>query len=267
MLPVRRRPAAAHSYFDTPFIALAHRGGALLPANLHRENSLYAFIRAAELGYRYLETDVHSTADGVLVAFHDDRLGRVTDRAGLIADLPWAEVREARIGGQDPIPTLAELFDAFPGHRFNIDIKAPGAIRPLVRTINEFHAHDRVCVGSFGVDRIREFRRLMGAQVATSLAGPGVAWTRFVPVLPRLLNDPGVVLQIPTSWLIAGREVRLVTRSLVQRAHAAGKLVHVWTIDTAEEMHELIELGVDGLVSDRIDVLKEVCLARGLWRA
>jgi glycerophosphoryl diester phosphodiesterase len=265
MFSARRNPAADHPYFDSSFIALAHRGGALPAANLHSENTLYAFTKASELGFRYLETDVHVTADGVPIAFHDERLDRVTDGTGLVAELPWAEVSRSRIGGQHPIARLAELLEAFPDHRFNIDIKARAAVGPLVRTINEYRAHDRVCVGSFSIDRIREFRRLMGAQVATSVASSGVAWTRFVPFLPRLLNDPGVVLQIPSHWPVTGRSVRLVTPALVQRAHAAGKHVHVWTIDTAEEMHELIDLGVDGLVSDRIDVLKDVCIARGLW--
>lgn len=265
MLSARRRSATDFAYFDTPFIALAHRGGALLPANLQRENTAHAFTQAAELGYRYLETDVHATADDVLVAFHDEGLDRVTDRTGLIREQRWTDVRQARIGEQDSIPTLAELFERFPEHRFNIDIKAPGAVRPLARTIEQFGAHDRVCVGSFGYDRIRAFRRLMGPRVATSVAQPGVAWTRFVPALPRLLNDPGVVLQIPVRWPIAGREVRLVTPTLIRRAHAAGKVVHVWTIDRVEEIQELIDLGVDGLVSDRIDILKEICKARGLW--
>lgn len=265
MLQARRPIAADYAYFDRPFIAMAHRGGALLAANLERENTRHAFTEAAALGYDYFETDVHVTADGVLVAFHDDRLDRVTDRPGLIAERTWGEIAAARIGGRDSIPTLAELLETFPDHRFNIDIKAPGAIEPLARTINHHRAHDRVCVGSFGVDRILAFRRLMGTQVPTSVAGPGVAWTRFVPGLPRLLNDAGVVFQMPIDWEIAGRRVRLLTRELVDRAHAAGKLVHVWTIDDPDTMHELIDLGVDGLISDRIDILKEVCLERGLW--
>lgn len=266
-MPWARRPIAAdYPFFDRPFIAMAHRGGALFGPNVDRENSLHAFTEAVQLGYDYLETDVHVTADGTLIAFHDDRLDRVTDRGGMIAALRWEEVRRARIGGHDAIPTLDELFEACPTHRFNIDIKAAGAIEPLARTINRHRAHDRVCVGSFGVDRIRAFRRLMGTQVATSLAGPGVAWTRFVPAVPRLLNDVGVVLQIPVEWPIAGRLVRLVTPALIQRAHAAGKPVHVWTIDDPAVMHELIDLGVDGLISDRIDLLREVCQARGLWQ-
>lgn len=264
-MQVRRPVAADYAYFDRPFIAMAHRGGALLAANHERENTVHAFAEAAALGYDYFETDVHVTADGVLVAFHDDRLDRVTDRAGLIAELSWAEVGRARVGGVDAIPTLAELLETFPAHRINVDIKAPGAIEPLARTINAHRAQDRVCVGSFGVDRILAFRRLMGTQVPTSMASPGVVWTRFVPALPALLNDAGVVLQVPVDQVIAGRRVRLVTRQLIARAHAAGKLVHVWTIDDPDTMHALLDLGVDGLISDRIDTLKEVCLARGVW--
>lgn len=257
--------AADFPYFDRPFIAMAHRGGALLPANVARENSIHAFRSAVELGYRHIETDVHATADGVLVAFHDDRLDRVTDHAGLIREVPWSEVREARIGGCDPIPTLDEVLDTFADQCLNIDIKAPGAIAPLVRAINRHRAHDRVCVGSFSESRIREFRRTVGALVATSVARSGVVWTRFAPGLSRVLNDGGVVFQVPVEHVVAGRRVRLVTREFVARAHAAGKLVHVWTIDDPGTMAELIELGVDGLISDRIDVLKDVCAARGLW--
>lgn len=265
-MPSARRPTAAHyPFFDSPFVAMAHRGGALLADNVDRENSVHAFANAVQLGFRYLETDVHTTADGTLVAFHDDRLDRVTDRAGLIAELPWAEVRRARIGGRDPIPTLDELLETFPEQRFNIDLKAPGAVAPLVSAIDAHRAHARVCVGSFGVERIRAFRSLMGTRVATSLSRAGVAWTRFVPLLPRILGAPGVALQIPLTTQVAGRTLRLVTPGLITRAHGAGKQVHVWTIDDSATMHQLIDLGVDGLISDRIDVLAQVCVERGLW--
>lgn len=264
MLSARRSHSTHYPYFDQPFIAMAHRGGALLPANLGRENTVHAFARAVDLGYRYLETDVHVTSDGVLVAFHDDRLDRVTDRTGLLAELPWSEVREARIGGLEPIPTFDELLETFGEQRFNIDIKAPGAIEPLARSIVAHAAQDRVCVGSFGVDRIRAFRRLMGSAVPTSLSQIGVAWTRFLP-LARVLPAPGMALQIPVHTEIRGRRIRLVTPELIARAHAAGRHVHVWTIDDPAEMHALVDLGVDGLISDRIDVLREVCEERGLW--
>lgn len=257
--------ARDYAYFDRPFIAMAHRGGALLPVNRDRENSIHAFTTAVDLGFRYLETDVHATSDGVLVAFHDQRLDRVTGATGLIGDRPWREVSHARIGGQDPIPTLDEVLETFREQRINIDIKASAAIAPLVTAINRHRAHDRVCVGSFSESRIRAFRRAAGSRVATSVGRSGVVSTRFVPVLPRRVTSAGVVFQMPVDWAYRGRRVRLVTPQFLARAHAAGKLVHVWTIDDPQTMHELIDLGVDGLISDRIDVLKDVCVERNLW--
>ncbi|OYO22668.1 glycerophosphodiester phosphodiesterase [Enemella dayhoffiae] len=256
--------AADYPYFDAPFIPLAHRGGTLLEANLGRENTAYAFEQAVRLGYRWLETDVHVTADGILIAFHDEQLDRVSDATGLIAELPWTELEQVRIGGE-PIPTLDELFERFPEVRFNIDLKAPGAVLPLARTIAAHRAHDRVCVGSFSTERLARFRRQVGRSVATSVNPAGVAWSAFAPLLPRWTHDPGVAFQVPTTWPIAGREVTIVTPGLIARAHAAGQQVHVWTIDDPAEMHRLIDLGVDGLVTDRPDLLKRVCLERGLW--
>lgn len=256
--------ARDHRYFDGPFVALAHRGGAALPANIGRENTLHAFGEAVELGYRHLETDVHATRDGVLVAFHDDRLDRVTDAAGLLAELPWSEVSQARIHGLDPIPTLAEVLDTFPDTRINIDIKAHGAIAPLVTELTRHRALDRVCVGSFSGRRLALFRSLAPA-VATSVSPAGVAWTAYAPLLPRVLNDPGLAFQVPVDWPVRGHRLPVVTEAMVARAHGAGKHVHVWTIDEPAEMHRLIDLGVDGLVTDRPDLLRTVLTERGLW--
>ena len=145
------------SEYATP-LALAHRGGSTYAPNVGRENTVHAFRQAVDLGYRYLETDVHATADGQLVAFHDDVLDRVTDACGAIAELPWGEISAARIHGVDAVPTLDELFETFPQARFNIDIKAPGAIEPLVEAIRRHGAIDRVCIGSFSDQRLRAAR-------------------------------------------------------------------------------------------------------------
>ena len=119
------RPARDYAYFDHPTpLALAHRGGSTYEPNLGRENTVHAFREAVGLGYRYLETDVHATADGRLVAFHDELLDRVTDARGAIAGLPWAQVSQARIHGIDAVPLMDELFETFPEARFNIDVKA-----------------------------------------------------------------------------------------------------------------------------------------------
>lgn len=258
------RGASAYSYFDDSFACMAHRGGYLQPADAGRENSLYAFTRAVEAGYRYLETDVHATRDGRLVAFHDDVLDRVTDASGVVADLPFEAVREARIDGQDQVPTLDEVLEAFPGVRLNIDIKAPGAIQPLVATIRAHNAAARVCVASFSGARLRRFRHLMGDRVATGLTGRSVAWGAYMPLL-RHLPLPGQVFQVPLRQQVAGREVPVLTGRLIAAARAHDLRVHVWTINDADQMRQLIDLGVDGLIADRIDLLREVAIERGLW--
>ena len=258
--------AADFAYFDAPTpIGLAHRGGAKLTANLRLENTMAAFREAVRLGYRYLETDVHATSDGVLLALHDHRLDRVTTSSGLVAQLPYAVVREARINGTEEIPLLSGLLEEFPSTRFNIDVKAPGALEPLAEVIRRHDALDRVCVGSFSNRRLQAVRKLLGPGLATAAGPAEVAALKLAPDrLLTWLRSPAPVLQIPTGHVVGGRRLDLVTPALVDRVHALGKHVHVWTIDDAPEMHRLFDLGVDGIVSDRIDTLAEVLAERGV---
>lgn len=245
-------------------LAFAHRGGAYHPEIEGLENTLAAFRHAAGLGYDYLETDVHLTADGVLLAFHDEVLDRVTDQQGAVRDLTLADVRRARIGGREEVPTLVDLLDAFPQARFNIDIKSDDAVEPLAILVRERELWDRVLIGSFSRRRIRRFRALTDGRVPTA-ADPWqvVAW-RLSPSarLARLVAGSGfAAFQVPHR---RGRFV-VVTPGLVRRAHAAGLQVHVWTIDDPAEMHALLDRGVDGLFTDRTDLLKDVLQGRGQW--
>lgn len=250
------------AYLDDPGgpLAFAHRGGAYHPEIEGLENTLAAFRHAVALGYDHLETDVHVTSDGVLLAFHDSVLDRVTDGQGAIADLTFAEVRRARVAGREQVPTLAELFDEFPRVRFNIDIKAARAARELARFVERRHAQDRVLVGSFSVRRLEEFRRLAPG-VPTSASPLEVALFKFLPS-SRFVDTKVAAFQIPRR---RGR-LTLVDRAFVEKAHAAGKHVHVWTVDEPAEMHELLDLGVDGLFTDRTDLLKDVLVERGEWK-
>lgn len=257
-------PRPRRAYFDAPFVALAHRGGALLPANVGRENTLAAFRAAVDLGYRYLETDVHATRDGGLVAFHDDTLDRVTDGHGLLRDLRLADVRAARVGGE-PVPTLDEVLGEFPDCRLNIDLKAPGAVVPLVAALDRHGAWDRVCVGSFGDRRLAAFRRLARGRAATSVGPAGVALAMGAARVGRGPAPAGDAFQVPVTTRVGGRRVPVVTAAFVRLAHRWGRQVHVWTIDEPDEMERLIDLGVDGLVSDRPDLLRTVLEQRGLW--
>jgi len=239
-------------------IPFAHRGG----ASEVPENTMPAFEHAVRLGYRYLETDAHVTADGVLIAFHDDRLDRVTDRTGVIAELPWSEVKQARVGGREPIPLLEDLLTAWPDVRVNIDPKHDGAAEPLAAAIVRTQTVDRVCVGAFSDRRIEVVRSLVGPGLCTSM-GPRevaqlVAASRGLPGGSRLRSP---CAQVPANQ---GR-MPLVTPRFVATAHRLGVQVHVWTIDDAAEMTRLLDLGVDGIMTDRPQVLKDVLTDRSEW--
>ena len=159
MTGLSMRPAVK-PFFDHPApLAFAHRGYS--PAGL--ENTMRAFAAAVGLGYRYIETDVRATADGTAVAFHDARLERLTGRPGRIRELTWAEVRQARVHGVEPIPTLEEVLDAWPDLRWNVDVKDPAAVTPFARAVERTRAHDRVCVASFSDQRRRAVLRRLSA--------------------------------------------------------------------------------------------------------
>lgn len=241
---------------------MAHRGGWVTAADAPRENSAHAFRKAIELGYRYLETDVRSTADGTLLAFHDDVLDRVTDATGKISQLTWAEVSGARIAGLDPIPPFQDLLEEFPTVRLNIDLKDAGAVAPLADALRRHGAGARVCVCSFSSARLNAFRKL-APDVLTSATPRAVAWATQAFGLRRVLVDDGAALQMPVRW--AGVPLELVRADVVRLAHATGRVVHVWTVNDEAEMHRLIDLGVDGLVSDDIATLRRVLTHRGLW--
>ncbi|MFF9316031.1 glycerophosphodiester phosphodiesterase [Streptomyces sp. NPDC014748] len=248
-----------HPYLDHPGpIPFAHRGGAADGL----ENTVAQFRRAVALGYRYIETDVHATADGRLVAFHDATLDRVTDGAGRIADLPWTEVAHARVAGREPVPLFEELLETFPEVRWNVDVKAEPALRPLLETIERMDAWSRVCVGSFSEARVVRAQRLAGPRLATSYGTRGVLGLRLRSWgVPAVLRRSAVAAQVP----VAQSGVPVADRLFVRAAHALGLQVHVWTINEPERMHRLLDLGVDGIMTDHIDTLREVMRERGVW--
>ena len=239
---------------------MAHRGGAIE----HLENTLPAFQACVDMGYRYLETDVRVTADGVPVVFHDPTLERVTDRTGRIDSLPWSEVSTARIGGREPVLRLEDLLGAWPDVRFNLDIKAAGVLAPLVRTVRRLAITDRICLGSFSDARIAAARRLFGPAVCTALGPRGVAALRLSSYSPRaagLVRIQAGVAQVPLQ--LGGRA--LVDERFLAAAHARDLQVHVWTVDTEEETTAMLDLGVDGVMTDRPAMLKELLEKRGQW--
>ena len=233
-------------------IAFAHRGAA--PG---LENTLAAVDRVVALGFGYLETDVRVTRDGVAVLLHDARLDRTTDRTGLVRDLPWAEVAEARVGGREPVPRLDELLGSYPDLRVNIDVKTPAAVDPLVEVIRRTGAVDRVCVGSFHDRLIPMVRDLLGERLCTSLGPREVLALR----LGTLRRTAAGCAQVPPGLL----RIRVIDARFVAAAHRRGLPVHAWTVNDPAEMNRLLDLGVDGIMSDDAPALRAVLVARQAW--
>lgn len=216
-----------------------------------------AFQYAVDLGYRYLETDVQVTADGVLAAFHDNDLQRTCGRAGKISELPWSEVSKALVDGKAPIPLLEDLIGAWPEVRINIDCKSNAAVDALVASLRRTNSLSRVCVAAFSDARLRRLRKQLGAELCSSLGPLELALLRF----GLLRNPPGLAAQVPVKQ----GPVTVVNRAFVARSHRLGLHVHVWTIDDAAEIERLLDLGVDGIMTDRPLVLRQVLQSRGAW--
>jgi glycerophosphoryl diester phosphodiesterase len=288
------------AFLDHPRpLAFAHRGGAAHAP----ENSWRAFEHAIGLGYGYLETDVQATADGVLIAFHDRTLDRVTGQPGRVGRLTLKEIAGARIGGTEPIPVLEDVLGAWPDVRFNIDVKDAPAVAPLARVLRRTSAWDRVCVVSFSASRLRAARRALDRPVCMaasplgtamvrlgrppaspeprgphrhgfkrrSVAGPMAAAARRpgVPGVPGARAGPPAR---PLAERLARADVRCVqvpapvaAPSFIGRAHQLGLQVHVWTVNDRLTMEGLLDLGVDGIMTDETMTLREVLIRRGQW--
>jgi glycerophosphoryl diester phosphodiesterase len=237
-------------------IAFAHRGG----ASEVPENTMPAFAHAVNLGYGYVETDVHATSDGVLLAFHDSRLDRVTDGKGIISEMTWDQVRGAKVDGREPIPLFADLLAAWPALRINIDPKKDNAVAPLISVLREHNAVERVCIGAFSDARLRRIRAELGPSLCTSTGPLETVRLRFASW--KIGKGPTGVgaAQVP----VRQGPLPVVDRAFLDRAHALELAVHVWTIDDEPEMNRLLDLGVDGIMTDRPVILRDVFTKRGL---
>ncbi len=255
-----------HPFLDGPYPrAMAHRGWHI--GNLAgMENTLSAFVRAVDEGYAYVETDAHTSADGVVVLHHDLGLARTTGGAGHLATLSAAELSGLLVAGREPVPTLAEVLLALPRTRFNIDVKADSTVRPLLTVLSDTDSWDRVCVAAFSEPRLRQLRRLAGPRLLTSLGPTSVAALRVRALLPVGMPTTGLpvgdVAQVPVgAW-----GLRVVDRRFVGEVHHGSREVHMWTVNEAALMHGLLDRGVDGVITDAPDVLREVLESRGQWR-
>ena len=244
-------------FLEEKFLAFAHRGG----NELAPENSFRAFKSAVDIGYKYLETDVHLTKDGFLIAFHDDTLDRVTDKSGLIRDLTLSEIKKAKIAGTDEIPLLSELLNSFSDCFFNIDCKVDETVQPLINLINNKDFINRVCIGSFSQKRINFIRKSLGKDVKTSMGPAEVILSKFLSYTSLGYNFKSSYTSIP----IRRYGINLLEERNIKYLKSNNQKVIAWTINDEDQMKMLINIGIDGIMTDNLTLLKKVLIEESLW--
>ena len=250
--------AFTHPYLAAQdFICFAHRGGGAEQP----ESSARAFAAAQALGYRYIEIDVQATADGRLIVFHDDTLERTTTGTGIISTLPYEVVREALIDGTELILTLEQVLEDFPDICFNIDIKTEQALQPTLDLMGKMKCFERICLASFSDNRLAKVRHHLGPDVCTSAGPKSVFALKLGSWGLPMSASPVHCAQVPVSEY----GVTIVTRGFISHCNTLGIAVHAWTIDDEDDMRRLIRLGVNGLITDRPSLLKQVAMEEGVW--
>jgi len=253
-----------------PPLAIAHRGSRVL----WPENTLEAFSAAVSLGFRHVETDLHLTSDGVLVCIHDHTVDRTTNGSGAVSGFDLESLSRLDAGyrhvapdgysfrsKQVRVPTFEEVVVSFPDVSFVVDLKTNDLVRPLTDLIDRLDLHDRLIVGSFSDSRLAQFRLASDNRVATSTGASSSRSWLLASRLRKGVAGDAMALQLPRT----SRGLRIIDSRLIDAAHERGLQVHVWTVNSPVEMAELLDMGVDGLITDRPDLLKDVLLDRGQW--
>ena len=219
-----------------------------------------AFAGAVYQGFKYLETDTHCTRDGVLMAFHDQQLDRVTNQTGKISELDYDVVRRARVEGSETIPRLEDLLESFPETRFNIDLKADATVKPFIELVRKLKCIDRICVGAFSDQRIKAVQNAF-PNICASLGPINVGRARLTSYGAPFLKIEGQCAQVPERW----RKIQVVDIRFIRAMKQRGIQTHVWTVNDEADMTRLLMLGVEGIMTDRAGILKKVLKAKGLW--
>ena len=247
-----------HRYLnsDNP-VAIAHRGGSYLGS----ENTMEAFENAINMGFKFLETDIQITRDKKLIAFHDNTLNRVTDHKGYIINKTWNEIKKTKVAGKFNIPLLSDIFYSWPEINLNIDPKNNASISTLIEFLKENNFFDRVCIGSFSGKRLETLRKIFGSSLCTSAGPLEVLKLKLSSLNLRNFKIDANCVQVPLKYF----EIKIIDRNFINYCHELNLKVHVWTINEIKEMEELLDLGVDGIMSDNLEGLKTVLTKRNLW--
>ena len=247
-----------HPFFkDHKFYGFVHRGG----DEEKTENTLEAFQYSSDLGFVFMETDVQATSDGEVVIFHDSDLKRVAGLNKRVSDLTFKEIKAVDLIYGGRIPSLEETLSSFPNLRFNIDIKVDSAVDQTIKIVNNFNAFNRVCLAAFSSKRLNRIRELTDTSLCSSMGQAEIVKLLLSSYGLNFRESPGLCAQVPVSQF----GIPIVTKRFIKKVHDLNKLIHVWTIDETQEMYRLIDLGVDGLMTDKPTVLKDALVARNLF--
>ena len=247
-----------HPFFqDYSFYGFVHRGG----DEVETENTIEAFKYSSDLGFVFIETDVQATKDGHVVIFHDATLRRMAGVNKSIKELTLKEINEIDLLDGGKIPLLSEALETFPNLRFNIDIKTEDALEETIQIIKKMNFLDKTCLASFSSSRLKRIKHLAGPEACISSGQMDIFKMMCQSMGIGLKPTKSQCAQIPLKqW-----GVPVLTKKFIEIAKKQNKLVHVWTIDDKDQMFELIEFGVDGLMTDKPSVLKEAMVEKGLF--
>jgi len=247
-----------HRYLnsDKP-VAIAHRGGSYLGS----ENTMEAFENAINMGFKFLETDIQITRDKKLIAFHDDTLNRVTDGKGYLRNKTWNELRKIKVAGKYNIPLLSDILYSWPEINLNIDPKNNSSISTLIEFLKKNNVFDRICIGSFSGKRLDNLRKIFGSALCTSAGPLEVLKLKLSSLNLRNFDIDANCVQVPLKYF----GIKIIDRNFIDFCHELNLKVHVWTINEIQEMEKLLDLGVDGIMSDNLEGLKTVLTKRNIW--
>ena len=240
-----------NKYQKDLFIGLSHRGN----SKKFIENSFEAFNSIVHMGYKHIETDLRMTLDGEVIAFHDPDLKRLFNLDLQVKDLTFNEIDNLFKEKKCRLLTLEDALKKFPKIHFNIDLKVEEVIQDSIKVVTDFNAFDRVCFASFSSGRTEKVLR-QNQNTIVSMGMKDVALFKFF----KFHNKKIKIIQIPLKW----KGIKILTRNLIQKAHKRNLLVHVWTINDRKIINNLIDLGVNGIVTDEPELLMEIMKERDL---
>ena len=242
---------------DSAFLAFAHRGG----NDFAPENTFESFQFAVDNGFKYLETDVHLTSDNKLMAFHDPTLDRVTNYEGKINDFSSTDLKKVRIKDKYRMPLMAELLESFPDSFFSIDMKCDESVIPLINLIKNNNAVERVCFASFSQDRLNFVRENLNNKCITSMGPKEIIISKILSYINLKKNINSHLASMPISRY----NIKLLNKRSINYLKSLNVKVVAWTINNEFQMRNLIKLGVDGIMTDKLKLLKEILIEKNLW--